>query len=557
MVKKIAFITYETQYAPSGGISAVMARLPQQVSIASGFSSIVLTPLHYKIPKTAAIINQLEQVGTLKVPFDGKKKTVLIQRMDNDQNHYFLQPKDKRIFAGSLHPYDVGPRQEDKLPVLLRDALFFGVAAVQALPVISPQTTWILMMQDWEAATAVLALTGVEPANEFKAFLTLHNSYDNHVGDEDLLRFAIDPAICPGETVLERTIPLVNKPVFTVSETFASDFKEEILQTEIMAPHLKALLSTNLVGVNNGLFIDLGVPKDLLLATKGGGFSRLEKWKSENRQEALTALQTIQPDKDKPLWGNLRKFKLDNVPWFVLAGRDDPRQKGFDVACLAIRKFLEKGGDARFLFLPIPGDEGLAGLDFLRNLALNFPHQVIVLPFIFREGYFATLRGAAYGVMPSFYEPFGMANEFYLMGTVGIGRATGGILQQIVPYRAASAFSPAVQIRSNKLYGSSAHPTGILYREPDEIPTVIEDWQGINAAGYDKSGKKPDRVKQRASFGLFREMAEELCIAIEDGVKVYLEKPELYYNMLAEGITYLQNNFSWERTSQTYARYIK
>jgi hypothetical protein len=31
--------------------------------------------------------------------------------------------------------------------------------------------------------------------------------------------------------------------------------------------------------------------------------------------------------------------------------------------------------------------------------------------------------GATAGVMPSLYEPFGMANEFYLNGTLAIGRA--------------------------------------------------------------------------------------------------------------------------------------
>ncbi len=555
MLKKIAFITYETQYAPSGGISAVMARLPQQVSRASQLASIVITPFHHRISKTATIIDQMEQVGTFKVPFDGIKKTVILHKFKGDQNQYFLQPKDKLFFAGSRHPYDLKLNPEDRTPALLRDALFFGSAVVRALPIISPQTIWIMMMQDWEAATAVLALTRTELI-EYKAFLTLHNSYDNQARDDDLLRFAIDPTLCPGKTILERALPLVNKPVFTVSETFSSDFREETLQTEILAPHLRSILSTILVGVNNGLFIDTVVPNDILTTARGGNYFGLGKWKSANRQKALAALDVLKPTKDKPLWGNLEKLKRDDAPWFVLAGRDDPRQKGFDVACLAIRGFLEGGGDARFLILPIPGDEGLVGLSFLKKLARSFPDQVIVLPFLFREGYFVTLQGATYGIMPSLYEPFGMANEFYLMGTVGIGRATGGILQQIVPFRAASAFSPAVQIRSDRLYGSSAHPTGILYREPDDIPSAIADWQGINAADYNQLGQKPDRVEQRTSFRIFREMAEELQLAIKDGVRIYQQQPHLYYGMLVEGITYLQNSFSWERTSQTYARYI-
>lgn len=55
MPTKLAFVTYETPFAPSGGIAAVMGHLPAFVKKASQFEAIVLTPYHHKIDKTTAL----------------------------------------------------------------------------------------------------------------------------------------------------------------------------------------------------------------------------------------------------------------------------------------------------------------------------------------------------------------------------------------------------------------------------------------------------------------------------------------------------------------------
>jgi glycogen synthase len=154
--------------------------------------------------------------------------------------------------------------------------------------------------------------------------------------------------------------------------------------------------------------------------------------------------------------------------------------------------------------------------------------------------------------MPSLYEPFGMANEFYLNGTVGIGRATGGIVQQIAPLQSASSFTQAVQVRSERWHTALATPTGILFRERDNIESAVDDWRGINAAEYDIKGRGLDRVEQRKRYPLFQSMARELMLSIVDGVQVYRDTPELYYRMLTEGINYIRCSFSWERAAQEY-----
>jgi glycogen synthase len=252
------------------------------------------------------------------------------------------------------------------------------------------------------------------------------------------------------------------------------------------------------------------------------------------------------------------------LPWVVVAGRDDPRQKGYDVAAEAVRAFLQKpGNDARaqFLFFPIPGDEGRAGLNFLRTLANDYPANILVLPFIFQEGYLAALQGAAFGVMPSFYEPFGMANEFYLNGAVGIGRATGGLLQQIVPLQSIPSFTPSVERRSTRWHPAAAAATGLLYREPDGIGDAAGDWRAFNAAGY-LARPDRDRLAERKAYRLFAEMARSLEGALADAIAIYARpaassSAPLYFAMLVAGIAHIQKNFSWERSAAEYSRYLR
>src|SRR5882672_4754699 len=548
MPKRIAFVTYETPFAPCGGIQAVIARLPGYVKKASGLETIVITPFHNKIEKTNSLEVQL--VETLRVLFDGDTISVELCKYDDPKTTwpwYFLKPENPEFFAGFPNPYLVGADN------LRRDSLLFGASVLLALDVISPGEQFILMMQDWETATTALASTNQKYKHQL--FLTLHNSYDTPITEGDLSRIGIDPKNCPGETVLERAIPLIRNPLFTVSQQFALDLTSDVLQSQVMADHLQDYLKSNLLGVNNGPFESLNIDKCVFNEALKGGFQPLREWKSDNRRTALTELDAVSSSATTPVWGNLEKFKRDDSScWFVMAGRDDPRQKGYDVAAAAAKRFLKEGGDARFFFFPIPGDEGEIGLSFLKDLAEEFSEGVLVFPFVWREGFFATLRGAAYGMMPSLYEPFGGANEFYLNGTVGIGRATGGLLLQIVPLWSAASFGQSAQKRSLRWHSMSSAPTGLLFREKDDIESVARDWQGLNEARYEVAGGPNNRVEQRRQYSLFNAMAHELYLAIQDGARIYQERPDLYYRMLRDGVIHIQNSFSWERAAQEYLR---
>jgi glycogen synthase len=310
------------------------------------------------------------------------------------------------------------------------------------------------------------------------------------------------------------------------------------------------------VGIDNGRFVDLAVDPQVVAGAASGNFGPLAEWKAAHRRSFLDALGKLQPRDEAPLWGDIARFEKDDAPWFVMAGRDDSRQKGYDVLARAAELFLENQERARFLFFPIPGDEGRAGLGFLRKLAQRFPHSVLVFPFLFREGFVAALRGASYGVMPSLYEPFGMANEFYLNGTVAIGRATGGIIQQIAPLRDAASFGEQVQDRAARWHPPGTQPTGFLFREQDGLRSAAADWRAVNSASYDRNGGDNDRVHERRQYPLFQSMADELHGALSDAVGIARDQPALYFRMLAAGISHIQTNFSWNRAALEYMRHV-
>lgn len=557
MTSRVALVTYESPWFPAGGIAAVMGRLPNALALAAAVPTIVLTPFHRQSPKLCGLSR--ERVGTCIIRHSGNDVRIGASTFDDSQGctWCFIEPENGKapitppVFDGKRHPYDMPPAQ------LLRDALVFGVAVARTLETIDADAKWTVFLQDWETATAALAIATRLTHNELH--LTLHNTYDAAATDEDLSAVEIDAALCPGTTVLERAIPLVRKPLMTVSDQFAIDMATDILQTTVIAPHLQSqFASAVVVGIDNGPFADVALPIDIFTAAAASDYEPLRNWKTDRKAKAVQALREHVSTEDQPLWGDQRRFRDDDSPWLVMAGRDDPRQKGYDVAASAIETYLKRNHGspncAQFLLFPVPGDEGLTGLDFLRSLAQRFSEDVVAFPFIWRAGFGAALQAAAYGMMPSLYEPFGMANEFYLQGAcIGIARGTGGNLQQIVPLRATAAFSLALQARAQRYHPISARPTGILFRELDQTDASI-DWEQINAAAYRASGR--GRLEQRETIPVFRAMANEMRIAIEEAVRIYREDPHLYYDMLTEGISHIQRTFSWRRAAQEYARLL-
>jgi glycogen synthase len=493
------------------------------------------------------------------------------------------------LFDGSPHPY----RTKDHA-TLVRDSLFFGVAVIRSLPVILPGE-WILFLQDWETATTAMAAAGSAMAKNVHCILTLHNSYDSGGLLGPLEIFGINVGLCSGQgdleapSILERALPLVSHHIFTVSAQFSEDLTDDVLQSRVIGPQLAPLIRGRIRGVDNGPFAptleeELGSARsqddiDRLTAKSGalvdakvGNHERFFEWKNARREyfcEVVANYKFDEPDfppRDlpedvrrnwKPFWGDRARFLQRGrlgVPWFVIGGRDDSRQRGHDVAAAAAQQFLSVGGDALFIFPVIPGDEELEGLRFLYDRARDSDGRIIVLPFPFQEGYLAALEGAAYGIFPSLYEPFGGASDIYSQATLAIARATGGLVQQVVPLRAARCYSHAVDREVSAWHSVSARPTGLLYREELDEEAAIIAWEKINAAGY--AVDSSDRVDQRKQFVVFQRMQRELLNAIYDAVRIW-NNPRLYVEMVLGGMAHIESTFSWYRAAGEYLRAIE
>lgn len=379
-MRKNLLVAYESRFARCGGITAVLNFLPAHLRASSGITTSVITPFHHRISDTASLPVRL--VGKIDVPFFGR--TVEVNMANGDSFRYYepaylghtvevniyryddrwawylldakefvlrddqrLTPNDERFFSGRNHPYDVGSNAPEQWLILRRDALFFGAAVARALPLLDGNVRWNVIMQDWQAATSALALASNGQDNH-RRFLTLHNSYDSPpVWPGDLQAVDIRPERVPGpeqaSTVLTRVLSLVQKPVFTVSEQFARDFVEDTFQVCVMADHLQhELRFPNLIGVNNGLFAQLAVPEEALAKARAKcpDYSVLRRWKRARKKAAIKSLREFKPIAERPAWGDIKSFteQADEkcIAWFVLAGRDDTRQKGYDVACHAI-----------------------------------------------------------------------------------------------------------------------------------------------------------------------------------------------------------------------------
>ena len=548
---RLGIVAYETPFAPCGGVAAVMKYLPEAMAEQLGQRVSVFTPLHHQVPQVRSL-PETELVAVFTVPLGPRAVTINLRRLRTDQVDWYFVASDQRdLFAGQPDPYGVGGQ-------LTRDALLFGAAVARAVWMLAPGQRWALHLIDWQASTVALALARGGSVAPHTLQLALHNSYDAGLRYYDLNQVGISPNDCPPagsqdiSTVLMRVLPLVSPKVCTVSRQFALDLLREPLHANILAEHLQPHLAGRLVGVDDGRFAAPSIPPELLAAKPDAAASRLMTWKKARWQQAVAALSALSDAPSQPVWGDRREFARlaadGTLAPLLMGGRDDPQQKGYDLFAEAIDRLLAGGCPAQFVLLPMPGVEGQASLGYLHDLAARWPGRVLALPFRF-GGYLDLLSGAAYGVMPSLYEPFGSANEFYLSGTAGIARATGGLAQQIVPAPLGEALpEPVASLAATWHPGLGSargpKPTGYLFRESFGS---AEDWWRLRTSRY-HTGTDDSREHQP----LFGAMAQALVETVNAAVELWSSAPRRYGAMVLRGAKLILDDYTWERTAREY-----
>jgi glycogen synthase len=238
-------------------------------------------------------------------------------------------------------------------------------------------------------------------------------------------------------------------------------------------------------------------------------------------QPPQNALGTLTAGHGRPL-----RDLPDAVPVFMMFGRMDPCQKGFDVMARAIE--LLEPGSARFVLTPDVGGGVEAFTEDLRRLVQSRPGEVLCVLGRMERGYLETMAGATYCVLPSLYEPFGGATEPYLKGTPVVARATGGLVQQVVDLRQDRSGATGLLYREH-FVGDSDRATGLLWRELLEC------------------GDPRERCRNR----LYAALVENLARALVRAIEVYQRDPDGYAIMLSN-LHRQALRFSWEQAADEY-----
>jgi glycogen synthase len=526
----IVYSVYENPFAKSGGIFAV-ADFYLQALLKAGRDVLLLSPYHSRLV-TVPCESDVTKLADCSVQFDGRSVATEVFEHRRNGARWILVKADGFFEAqhGSS-PTDPYVHADDHR--LLIDSLFFSQAIPQVLAALHLTQNILLHVQDWElAATALTVKCALldETLESAALVLTSHNPYDHELLISDLhsltQRGEFDGQDPP--SVYQQMIPLFDAPVTTVSTTFAAELTSDPLQTEHFTNHLQHIFhQQGLVGVNNGLFGQLKAPFSdeayKQLSAKDSQLILREKLAKRTAMLELLAvyqderiLGTLDGGQEKPL-----AELPDDIPVYLMFGRMDPGQKGFDVLLRAIEQMPR--GSAKFILTPIVTDFSDQFYADMCRVAQECAGDVAIYPFRMQQGYMEAMAGATFAVMPSLYEPFGGATEPYLSGTPVIARATGGLVQQIV------------DVRQDQKNG-----TGLLFRET--TGPAAGEWRQIQTT---------HNPQERMAFPCYQSMVNELVSTLTHASEVYRNDSHQYASMLANLHVQAQE-FSWEKTIAEY-----
>jgi glycogen synthase len=556
--RTIIFVTFETAISKYGGLGAVMAKLP--VEVGKTENCIILAPFFHRminLPKLKASqkVKNYNIIFSLIIPVKGRVFAIdvikVIQRIKESGNDLITYLISSDYFFSATpgpyinpcnpdHPLDPyrNPNNSEKLT---EDALFFCSTVPHVLSELIkskqlPSRNIILHLQDWETASVVHALKkhSLSPAIQCSCVLTLHNPYDKGINSlsSHIVTDLVQYLNMDNDSILYQSISILPRPISTVSKNFAEELLKDPLQTYTFAPHLQGIFhQKGIIGINNGNFEDLEFPEEIVHSSPNRRIQKILAEKQRRRNQIVDVFNHFQSTK---AWGKLDDLSNFTGPVFLTFGRDDSRQKGYDVLAQAIRNIAK--GKAKFIFTPMPGDEGLVGLQFLKNLAEERKGDIIVLPFRMEWGYKQIQQGASFIILPSLYEPFGGAIEGYAVGTPVIARQTGGLVQQICPH-------------------PGENSTGFLFRENVNRQEQIDGWKKIMACDYWNQDPKGDRIEDRMNIPLYQEMVKKAAECIGTAIDFYNSDPKGYARMILNGFEML-GHFDWAKTCQEYQMYF-
>jgi glycogen synthase len=537
-IMHVVFCSFESRFAKSGGLSSVISNILPYIKETSEVQDVALLSPFYPgiIPS-----NKLKSSG---IAFDVQlgRRSVKTEILEYNYNYsqprkgtvkeFYLKAKgffDAKNSLRDPYLYDKNDR-EANFQRLRENALFYCRAVPMALKALDIREDAVLHLHEWQTALCSLTVKEAMINGTIKScgsIQTMHNSYDAPLEPANLSAILDLSRRKKMKGMPERLysayqigLKVTDAPVTTVSEHFASELTTDIIQTKYYAPHVQSTLKKCTVhGVNNGMFMDFSpeFPR-----REKHSINEIQKIKLKNRKTLLKFLSTYRPKErfgDLTFQGKTILKLPDEIPIAVMTGRLDPTQKGYYVFLRAIERFVED--ELKVVLAPMPVNT--ADLDYFYEVACKCRGNVTVYPLRMEKGYNEIQTGATFGVMPSVYEPFGAAVEYMAKGTVNIGRATGGLVDQI------------------------DRGCGFLYREdavfytPENVNDFIET---------------SDVVQARKTNPWAQNMADSLYKVLRRAISTYQNKPDNYYRMIRKGFE-KAGMFTWDRAAKKYFNIYK
>ena len=185
IVQTRVFVTFESEFAPLGGLAAVMRVLPKRMAETQKGTTLTIAPFFREITKCRQnVYNQIRSTGVqFQVPFgDRMGHGEVFQYQDEnrfqtfllDSPNFFNAPCDCGDPPGPntpCNPY-LDPSNPDQL---LQDALFFCRAVPEALAGLGYKQDLVLYLQDWETALIAFTVKENQKTQSARCLLTLHN----------------------------------------------------------------------------------------------------------------------------------------------------------------------------------------------------------------------------------------------------------------------------------------------------------------------------------------------------------------------------------------------
>jgi len=404
-MKNVLFVASEcSPFIKTGGLADVIGSLPQVLKANERIDVQVILPLYDEISDEWK--TQMDLYTSIDVPLGWRNQEARLYKIINNQITYYFISNDYYFSRKGVYGYyDDGER-----------FVFFSRAVIEALKHLE-QKPDILHAHDWQAGMAVALSKIIQPIKGLKTVFTIHNlKYQGIMPIETFDDFLQLPAEHIGGMEWHGMLNCLKSALFhadkitTVSPSYAEEIKDPYYGEGLESILLER--ARDLVGILNGIDVKEYNPlTDPALPVKYRS-SRVRKIENKMLLQEKFAL---------PINGE--------KPLYIMITRLD-EQKGLHLVQHILDEFLQE--DVQFIILGT-GDEAFEV--YFEEVANNYPEKVVSL-LTFNEELARQLYASAdFLIMPSKFEPCGLAQLLALQyKAVPIVRETGGLKDTVHPF---------------------------------------------------------------------------------------------------------------------------